>query len=491
VTAVAAGTAEGVSLGRPRAPRQGILPFVFRHGNGEEVTAHAGLPLVVEAARAVRLEEVVEAQLQVAKRQRGFSQTEKLEALLLLVASGGERVEDIRILAEDRGLGRLLDRELPSPDALLDFLHGFDDPQVWEGRPAAEKSWVPPETAPLAGLGEVNRQVVARAAERRTTTATIDHDGTIIEAHKRDALVAYEGTRGYQPLVAVWVEEDLIVGDEFRDGNVPGNKDPLTSVQRAFAALPAWVEKRYFRGDSADYSEPLLKYLVREQITFSISADMSPALRAVCEAVPAAHWVELADREHERVHVAEVEFTPGDWPKSAPPLRYVGLRITPRQRELFAERGPKYLAVVTNRPAPEEGIAPRGDEMSAPELVRWHWAKAGTVEHVHRSLKDELGAGVLPSQRFGANAAWFRINALTYNLLTLLKRRALPERLRLARPKRLRFEIFNTPARLTVHQSQLSAQLSANRERTEELVLARQRLLATRQALGQSPAPTR
>jgi hypothetical protein len=27
-------------------------------------------------------------------------------------------------------------------------------------------------------------------------------------------------------------------------------------------------------------------------------------------------------------------------------------------------------------------------------------------------LKDELGAGVLPSSRFGANAAWFRINAL-------------------------------------------------------------------------------
>jgi len=33
----------------------------------------------------------------------------------------------------------------------------------------------------------------------------------------------------------------------------------------------------------------------------------------------------------------------------------------------------------------------------------------GTIEHVHRVLKDELGAGVLPSARFGANAAWFRI----------------------------------------------------------------------------------
>ena len=484
VTEAREATAEGGSPPRPRAPRQGILPFVIRHGNGEEVTAHAGLPLVIEAMRAVRLEEVVEAQLTVAKRERGFSETEKLEALVLLVASGGDRIQDIRILAEDQGLGRLLDRQLPSPDALLDFLGACDDPQVWAQRPADEKSWVPPETAPLMGLGEVNRALVARAADRQTTAATIDHDGTIIEAHKRDARVAYEGTRGYQPLVAVWVEQDLIVGDEFRDGNVPGNKDPLASVRRAFAALPAWVEKRYFRGDSADYYEPLLKYLVKEQITFSISADMSPELRAVCKAVPPEGWGELADREREVVHVAEVEFTPGDWPKSATPLRYVGMRITPRQQELFAERGPKYLAVVTNRPAPEEGAVPRGDEMRAPELMRWHWEKAGTIEHVHRSLKDELGAGVLPSQRFGANAAWFRINAITYNLLTLLKRRALPERFRLARPKRLRFEIFNTPARLASHQSQLLAHLSASPERTEEVVLARQRLLATRQALG-------
>ncbi|MGH7417875.1 MAG: IS1380 family transposase [Candidatus Rokuibacteriota bacterium] len=464
---------------------------MIRHGNGEEVTAHAGLPLVVEALRAVRLEEVVEAQLTIAKRQRGFSETEKLEALLLVVAAGGDRIEDIRILAEDQGLGRLLDRELPSPDALLDFLGAFDDPQVWAQRPEDEKSWVPPETGPLRGLCEVNRALVARAAARQTTTATIDHDGTMIEAHKRDALVAYEGTRGSQPLVAVWVEEDLIVGDEFRDGNVPGNKDPLTSVRRAFAALPAWVQQRYFRGDSADYYEPLLKYLVTEQIRFSISADMSPELRGVCVAVPAENWVELAAREREVVHVAELEFTPGNWPKTAAPLRYVGLRITPLQHELFAERGPKYLAVVTNRAEPADAAAPRGDEMSAPDLVRWHWAKAGTIEHVHRSLKDELGAGVLPSQRFGANAAWFRINAITYNLLTLLKRCALPARFRLARPKRLRFEIFNTPARLAVHQSQLIAQLSASRERTEELVLARQRLVATRQALGQSPAPTR
>jgi hypothetical protein len=43
---------------RPRADRrQGILPFVLTLGEREDVTARAGLPLVVETSRALRLDE--------------------------------------------------------------------------------------------------------------------------------------------------------------------------------------------------------------------------------------------------------------------------------------------------------------------------------------------------------------------------------------------------------------------------------------------------
>ena len=44
---------------------------------------------------------------------------------------------------------------------------------------------------------------------------------------------------------------------------------------------------------------------------------------------------------------------------------------------------------------------------------------AGTIEAVtwsHHVMKNELPAGTLPSRRFGANAAWFRFVALTYNV---------------------------------------------------------------------------
>lgn len=473
---------------KKRRPRQGIFPFIMRHGNGADVTARAGLPLLLEAGRAVRLDEVVQDKVHIAQRQRGFSEFEKLEALMLLIAAGGDRVEDIRILAEDKGLQRLLGRQFPSPDALLDFLKAFDDPTLWAGWPAGEKSFVPPESGPLQALFEVNRELVLRAAQRQTTEATIDHDGTLIEAHKREAMVAYEGTRGYQPLLAVWAEQELVVTDEFRDGNVPGGKDPLRSVKRAFEALPPWAERRYFRGDSADYHHEVLAYLADQQISFAISADMGPDLRKVCLAVPEEQWTLCDERAFEWVHVAEVEFTPGDWPKTAQPFRYVALRITCRQQEMFAAEGPKYHAVVSNRPAPDPD-RPRDDAMSAVELVRWHRGKAGTIEHVHRTLKDELGAGVMPSGRFGANAAWLRINVLTYNLLTLLKRQALPTRYFNARPKRLRYEVFTVPGRIVTHQSRLVVDLSAGDERVKEIVLARRRLLALRQAFqAGSPA---
>lgn len=190
----------------------------------------------------------------------------------------------------------MLGSPFPSPDALLDFLGQFHDPDCWADRPPEKKAYVPPESASLRALDAINREVVARGAVPTTTRATIDHDGTIIEAHKHDAKVAYEGTRGYQPLVAVWAEEQLIVADEFRDGNVAGGEDPLSSARRAMENLPPWVQERYFRGDSASYYTPLLKYLVAEKIGFTISADMTKELRTCCLAVPGEQWVELENR---------------------------------------------------------------------------------------------------------------------------------------------------------------------------------------------------
>jgi hypothetical protein len=52
-------------------------------------------------------------------------------------------------------------------------------------------------------------------------------------------------------MLAVWAEMDVVLADEFRDGNVPAQMAPLTVAKAAFAAAPKTVTSYYYRGDSA------------------------------------------------------------------------------------------------------------------------------------------------------------------------------------------------------------------------------------------------
>jgi len=116
------------------------------------------------------------------------------------------------------------------------------------------------------------------------------------------------------------------------------------------------------------------------------------------------------------------------------------------------------VVINTNRSDPEGG--------SGLDLIRWQRGKAwppgwGTgpqprsggqaVEHAHHVLTNELAAEALPSQKFGANAAWFRLNVMLYNLLAAFKRVALPPALHDARPKRLRFVLLNGIGKVVRH----------------------------------------
>ena len=83
-------------------------------------------------------------------------------------------------------------------------------------------------------------------------------------------------------------------------------------------------------------------------------------------------------------------------------------------------------------------------------------------------MKNELAAGVMPSKYFGANAAWLRMAVITYNVLTALKRLALPAELLTARPKRLRFLIFNTAGRLVHHARRMVLRLARTAGRLVE-----------------------
>ena len=243
-------------------------------------------------------------------------------------------------------------------------------------------------------------------------------------------------------------EQDVILADEFRDGNVPAGSGNRRVVEQALAALPAGVDAIRVRADSALYEQTLLRWLDGKGIGYAISADMSHELAAAIRALPASAWRPESKDAHAVRHWAEVPYVPSDGvsAKNRPePPRYLTVRISKKQGELFADgSAAKHFAIVTNLPDPPDG--------SGLDLIRrWQRAKAGTVEHSHHVLTNELAAEALPSQLFGANAAWFRLNVLLYNLLSAFKRVALPEELHDARPKRLRFVLLNGVGKVIRH----------------------------------------
>ena len=448
----------------------------------ESLTALGGMPLAVQAFRSLGLPGSVQRHVQVKERERGYDEATFIESFLVLQAAGGECVDDFQRLREDAGLEQLIGHAMPSPSAALQFLYQFhDEEKIAEAqrrRAPGQAAYIPEENAALQGLGQVNRDLVQALGQRCPDQKifTVDQDATIIASRKREALPTYEGESGYQPMLAVWAETDIVLADEFRDGNVPAMREPLTVAQRAFAAAPPTVDTFYYRGDSASHEQRLVNWLRDEErqegprgcIGFAITARMSEPLHAAIVAIPEEAWQPDKDEADAERHCAEVPFVPGEKSekKHLQPLRYVAVRVRKRQGDLFADGSTvKYFAVVSNR-----------WELTPTRLVQWHREKAGTIERIHDILKNDLGAGVMPCSRFGANAAWLRLNVITHNVLTALKRLALPPQLLAARPKRLRFLIFHTPGRLVHHARRLRLRLAATQECLREWIAARELL---------------
>ena len=111
--------------------------------------------------------------------------------------------------------------KVPSPEAARVFLNAFHEEAALEGR-VSHQAFIPEETELLEGLAEVNRDLMGRATRQEGPwKATMDMDALVIESDKREAEYTYLGDRGYQPVIVSWAEQDLILTDQFRDGNVP------------------------------------------------------------------------------------------------------------------------------------------------------------------------------------------------------------------------------------------------------------------------------
>ncbi len=426
----------------------------------------------------------VRCQVAIKKRQRGFDEATCVESCVVLPAAGGDGPGGFEALREDPGLAEILGHEVPSPEAARKFLYQFHDEeaiaQAQQQLPLGRVSAIPSENEPLRGLADVSQELVRELGRRcGQKIATVDLDATIIESSKREAQPTYQGSRGDQPMLALWAELDVVAAGQFRDGNVAAIQDRLSVARRAWQALPETVEEFCFRGGSACYESSLLDWPRDENrekgpqglIGFAVSTPMTKPLKEAVLEVPAEKWESYRDEAEADFGCAPVEYYPGE-PRAndyREPLRYVAIRVNKKQAELFAGGAEaKSFAVATNL-----------WDWSARRLPQWHREKQGSIQALHDVLKNELAAGVMPCGRFGANATWLRLNAITHNTLTAMKRLALPPELLRARPKRLRFLIFHTPGKLVHHARRVLLRLPR----------AWRRFSSWRWALQQLPLP--
>jgi hypothetical protein len=461
------------------------------------VTGFAGLLAYLDLACLLGLLEAVDAFVKLSGVQ-GWLDRQYVLALILLNVAGGESMDDIRLLEADAGLCRMVReverhglarkerrelerrfrkgrlRTFPSPTRVCEWLEQFHDPAPEQQR-VAGTAFIPAPNGHLEGLGKVNRALLASLQRYAPCSeATLDIDATLQETRKREALICYKGYPAYQPLNVYWAETQCLVYSQFRDGNVPAQSGILEALQASLAVLPPGVVRILVRMDSAGYQYEVMKFCAtgdggrRAPIGFTISNDMTGEFRAAVRQVPEGEWQPLARPRGEAAQEwAEVVYVPNALARSKqdPDYRYLAIRerveqgVLPGMTEGVQPQLPfatEVLAGVTYRLS---GIVTNREEDGA-ELIHWHHQRCGKSEEAHAILKTDLAGGRFPSGKFGANAAWWALVVLAYNLHAALRRLALPGGLKPKRMKALRFALIAVPGRVVERGRQLFVRLA-------------------------------
>ena len=385
----------------------------------DELTPHAGLALFGEFAYGLGLHELVDEHLPKPGSNKGFKPSAYVYPLVLMLHGGGRSLEDIREIKRDKGLRKVLPlKRIPAPDSIGDWLRRVGD-------------------SGLDGLLRVNRKLLEWGMKRDGIEGyTLDIDATGIEAAKYEAMKTYKGFRGYMPIIGHIAENGMVLGDEFREGNVsPGTRN-LGFMRHCEAQLPRGKRIKCLRSDSAAYQARIIDYCVDNGIEFAIGADLDKAVVELVDEIPAGNW-----RDYEGGKIAETVHTMN---KNRYAFRLIVIS-KPYQADVFGDVDPanKYKVIATNRTE------------SAECVVDWYNQRGEHSENRIKDLKIGFSMERMPCGQSKANAVFFRIGVIAYNLYKLFVMKVLDTRWHKFQVQTVRWKLYQTAGKVVFHAGQI------------------------------------
>jgi hypothetical protein len=407
----------------------------------ERLTAHGGLALMGEFNHGIGLRELTDRHLPGPGSNRGFDPSEVVDTVVLLLQGGGRSLEDLRELKNEEGLMKLIGRdEIPEPDTVGDWFRRMGNPKAGQ--------------LGLEGLDRVRDKINERVLKRDGIKEyTLDADATEIIGEKADALFTYNGNKGYMPMLGFLYETPVCLLDEFREGNVAPAFGQKEFYLRCRERMPRGKRIGYYRGDSASYQAGLLNRLEEDGVRYGITVDQDQAVKSAIGLIRSVEWKEPVKgcgyELGETVHCMR---------ETKKAFRLVVKREIRRQGELFEKEGQYfYHAVATNW---------LEEEKNTEEVLKWH-NQRGQAENFNKELKIGFGMERMPCGQSYANAVFFRIGVIAYNLFIGFKRLACPESWMKQTIATFRWKMVQVAGRIVKHAGEVVLKLMIDLEKLE------------------------
>ncbi len=442
-----------------KVQRDGRSFTVEVSADGEGMVSHAGAALLTQMAEKTGLTKALSRGLTGMRERRSPHDPGRVVAdLTVMLADGGEALCDLRALrdqaplfgkvASDSTAFRTIEKIAADPD-LLQALTGAR-------AKARDRAW-------SLGL----------APER----LTIDLDATLIGSHseKEGAAGNFKGGFGFHPLLAYFDETSEAAAGMLRPGNAGANTaaDQIAVAEAAIEQIPAdRIEEIevLLRADSAGASHDLLDWAREGQIGFSVGYEIHEGLRKAIEALPERAWrpaLEADGSPRPNGEVAEVSalLDLSAWPQGSRVI-VRRERAHPGAQLRFTDAdGHRFQAILTDQDA---------DDIA--QLECRHRARARAEDQI-RADKD-TGLARLPFREFALNAVWLELIGIAHDLIAWAQALALAGELAKCEPKRLRYRLLHTAARLAFSGRGAKLRLQASWPWASELAAAFARLKA-------------